>query len=228
MKTKNKALGNGLFTVAPHQLDTQILTSNYAPKLKRKTYPQKSIYTIPNLLSPKECKDLIATAENIGFQQAGLAIEQDVYRVKEKTRNNQRVMFEDIEMSKLLYQRIEHLVDKKYQNHIVHGLNWRFRVYKYPVGGIFAPHVDERMVLGDGDLTTLFTFMIYLNDNLKGGETTFFDRRTKGQKRLNTNRVIRPKEGMALVFDHLLFHEGSVVTKGYKYVLRSDLIYKKK
>ena len=56
--------------------------------------------------------------------------------------------------------------------------------------------------------------MIYLHDNFEGGETTF-----KGIS-------IRPKQGMALLFLHNLYHEGSEVTKGVKYVLRTDVMYR--
>lgn len=62
---------------------------------------------------------------------------------------------------------------------------------------------------------------------MEGGATTFFDRRSKGQKKLTINRIIYPQTGMALAFDHLLFHEGSIVKKGIKYVLRSDILYTK-
>ena len=30
---------------------------------------------------------------------------------------------------------------------------------------------------------------------------------------------------MALIFDHFLLHEGAAVTRGRKYVLRSDVMY---
>lgn len=226
MKTTNQHIDNNKFVVAPHIIHFKGLEDAYQPKLKRKNYPQKDIFTIRDLLSEKECENLINTAKKIGFQQAGLAIGQDIYRIKEKTRNNKRVIFEDEHLAEKLWTRMAHLTDGKFKNHHVWGLNWRFRVYEYPTGGIFAPHVDERMDLGDGKIS-LFTFMIYLNDNLEGGETTFFDRRKSGSKKLIANRVIRPRVGMALAFDHLLFHEGSIVTKGKKYVLRSDIVYKK-
>ncbi|MGK0388043.1 MAG: hypothetical protein ACI94Y_000771 [Maribacter sp.] len=58
-----------------------------------------------------------------------------------------------------------HLVDKKFKNHHVLELNWRFRIYESPTGGIFATPMDERMDLGDGKIS-LFTFMIYLNEEL--------------------------------------------------------------
>ena len=226
MKTTNQHIDNDKFVVAPHMIHFKGLEDTYLPKLKRKNYPQKDIFTIRDLLSKNECQNLILTAKKLGFQQAGLAIGQDIYRIKEKTRNNKRVIFEDKNLAENLWKRMAHLADKKFKNYQVSELNWRFRIYEYPTGGIFAPHVDERMDLGDGKMS-LFTFMIYLNDNLKGGETTFFERRKSGSKKLIANRIIRPRTGMGLAFDHLLFHEGSVVTKGKKYVLRSDIIYKK-
>lgn len=36
---------------------------------------------------------------------------------------------------------------------------------------------------------------------------------------------IWPERGMAAIFNHKLRHEGSTVTNGHKYVLRSDVIY---
>lgn len=226
MKTKNQNIDNNKFIVAPHMVSFLGMDKDCSTKLKRKNYPQKDIYTIKNLMTQNECKELISFCKTLGFQQAGLAIGQDVYRVKENTRNNKRVIFEDEDLSQLLWKRMSKLADSKFQNHKSWGLNWRFRVYEYPEGGIFAPHVDERMDLGDGK-TSMFTFMIYLNENLEGGETTFFERRRSGSKKLIANRIIRPRTGMALAFDHLLFHEGSIVTKGKKYVLRSDIIYVK-
>jgi len=228
METINQSMDEQHFVVKPHLLNSAIVNTDYKIKLKRKNYTEANIYTIPKFMSPAECKALIELGENLGFQASGLAIGQDLFRIKEKTRNNLRLMFEDEEMAARLWSRLGPLVDTKYDNRIAFGLNWRFRLYKYEVGGIFAPHVDEQMDLpGEGNLSTRFTFMVYLNENLKGGETTFFERRRKGQKSLKVKRIIRPKEGMALAFDHLLFHEGSVVTKGVKYALRTDIVYRK-
>jgi len=227
MSTMNQAMGAHQFQVQPHIVQMDVLSAQYSATVKRKNYPRQPIYTLRNLLSPQECKGIIQAAEGIGFQEAGLAIAQDVYRKKSSTRSNERVLIEDRAMAQQLWGRMQHLVDPKFDNHVASGLNWRFRIYKYAPGDRFAPHVDERMALPNGG-TTLFTFMVYLNENLTGGETTFFDRRRKGSRKLNINRVIAPKTGMALAFDHLLFHEGSVVRSGLKYVLRSDLIYVKR
>ena len=76
--------------------------------------------------------------------------------------------------------------------------------------------------------------MIYLNEGFEGGETRFFEekdkksRRGEGRARKFNNRVrfsVRPTTGSVVVFDHLLLHEGSEVTSGVKYAVRSDLVY---
>ena len=38
--------------------------------------------------------------------------------------------------------------------------------------------------------------------------------------------AVTPRTGMALLFQHMLLHEGCVVTSGTKYALRSDVMYR--
>ncbi|MCH2045898.1 MAG: 2OG-Fe(II) oxygenase [Saprospiraceae bacterium] len=230
MDTNNQFIGKNQFTIKPHIVQWNVLNKEHHLKIKRKDHKPKNIYTLSHLLSPTECQSIIKKAHKLGFQEAGLASTQDTYRINNKTRNNKRLIIEDKQFAAVLWQRIAHLVDPKFDNRKVHGLNWRFRIYEYAQGQTFAPHVDTRMSLANPkqkDWLTLFSVMIYLNDNFTGGATTFFDRRKRRSKQLTINRVIRPKTGMGLVFDHLLFHEGSVVDKGIKYAIRSDLIYEK-
>jgi hypothetical protein len=58
--------------------------------------------------------------------------------------------------------------------------------------------------------------MIYLNENFHGGETVFTGA---------TRTEIVPKTGLMLAFKHEIVHEGSIVRKGKKYVLRSDVMF---
>jgi hypothetical protein len=69
------------------------------------------------------------------------------------------------------------------------------------------------------------TFMIYLNDGMTGGETRFFADMQQVVRQCPYLSV-QPKEGMALVFLHSIWHEGAVVYTGQKYVLRTDVMYK--
>ena len=58
--------------------------------------------------------------------------------------------------------------------------------------------------------------MIYLNEDFHGGETVF-----SGGARTE----VVPKTGLMLAFKHEIVHEGSIVRKGKKYVLRSDVMF---
>lgn len=68
---------------------------------------------------------------------------------------------------------------------------------------------------------SFFTFMIYLNGGFGAGTTNFLS-----DKRNVTYRVV-PAAGLLLVFPHYLLHEGEAVGSGVKYIMRSDLMYKR-
>ncbi len=60
--------------------------------------------------------------------------------------------------------------------------------------------------------------MVYLNENFEGGETAFL---------VDPEKIIKPQTGMGLIFQHPIIHEGCEVAKGVKFVLRTDLMYRK-
>ena len=71
---------------------------------------------------------------------------------------------------------------------------------------------------------------MYLNDDFEGGHTNFYTPSPE-EGRLEA-RGVAPRTGAVLVFPHggemgSLVHEGSAVTKGAKYVIRTDVLYKK-
>ena len=70
--------------------------------------------------------------------------------------------------------------------------------------------------------------MIYLNDDFEGGSTDF--KRTDEVPKTGMaykEFKVWPKGGMLLLFPHKLMHQGSPVTRGAKYVLRTDVMYKR-
>jgi hypothetical protein len=80
----------------------------------------------------------------------------------------------------------------------------------------------------DARQSSLFTFLIYLNDEFKGGETTFFIPSVK-EGVINAYPV-KPIMGSVAVFPHgeaagALLHEGTGVVEGAKYVIRTDVEY---
>ena len=62
----------------------------------------------------------------------------------------------------------------------------------------------------------MLTLIVYLNDDFEGGETDF-----------DLGVCVDPRPGTALLFQHFLLHEGCKVTAGMKYVLRSDVMYRR-
>ncbi len=218
------------FHAAPHGLSVAVLGES-CPSVCREDVAT-GIYTLRSLMTPRECRNLIAAAESIGFSHAGLAIGDDTYRVNLAVRNNERVVIDAPALAEQLWPRMAELVDQRHEGRPVCRLNDRFRVYRYSEGQRFFPHVDVRTPVPGGE--TRASLMVFLNDGFEGGETRFFEvkdrrsRRGKGRRRKFDNRVrfaLRPGIGGAVVFDHLLLHEGAEVEAGVKYAVRSDLVY---
>ncbi|KAG4130921.1 hypothetical protein ERO13_D09G174800v2 [Gossypium hirsutum] len=132
------------------------------------------------------------------------------------------------------------LSDIKIRGKAAVGLNPNIRFYRYKVGQHFGQHIDESVDLGEGK-HTVYTLLVYLSgaaktkdksdsNNMKdsasepivGGETVFYGSR---------NRVVAevaPAEGMALLHIHgdkCMLHEARNVSKGIKYVFRSDVVF---
>lgn len=90
----------------------------------------------------------------------------------------------------------------------------RFRFYRYNAEQYFKWHKDGYYCRND-DEVSLLSFLMYLNDDFEGGETEFrWD-------------VVKPETGMALFFPHPLLHQGAPITSGIKYVLRTDVMYRR-
>jgi len=172
----------------------------------------EQIFTIDNFWSKSECLSFIAKSELIGYEAAKVG-NDNLQIVVAEVRNNERVIYKDLELAISLWQRLQLLVPSKIGNSVAVGLNELFRFYKYQPGQKFKKHRDQSYIRENGD-ASYYTFMIYLNDDYDGGETTFND------------IVIKPKGGMGLIFLHDLEHEGTAVLQGVKYVLRTDVMYR--
>lgn len=114
----------------------------------------------------------------------------------------------------------------------------RFRFYKYNRGESYPEHMDgsyKRRVYRNGkqyQQQTFLTLLLYLNDDYEGGKTNFW--LEKGHCRFLKEIELRipslsvsPKTGRCLLNIHNVFHEGSSVTFGTKYVIRTDIIFER-
>jgi predicted 2-oxoglutarate/Fe(II)-dependent dioxygenase YbiX len=169
------------------------------------------IFTIENFLTPEECGHYIDLSEKINYEMAKVDADRG-QRVLTEIRNNSRAFYESPELARAFWERLQPFVPAVLGNSIAVGLNERFRFYKYEPGQRFKGHIDGSFIRNAQE-ASYFTFMIYLNDDYEGGETKFLEHK------------ISPRKGMALLFLHNLYHEGSEVMSGVKYVLRTDVMY---
>nr|KJB37279.1 hypothetical protein B456_006G196900 [Gossypium raimondii] len=186
----------------------------------------KDLFTVQNFFTPAESKAFIKAAESAGFEHQGSLgpAKGEAYRDNDRIASG---------LSKLLS-------DIKIRGKAAVGLNPNIRFYRYKVGQHFGQHIDESVDLGEGK-HTVYTLLVYLSgaaktkdksdsNNMKdsasepivGGETVFYGSR---------NRVVAevaPAEGMALLHIHgdkCMLHEARNVSKGIKYVFRSDVVF---
>ena len=96
---------------------------------------------------------------------------------------------------------------------------------RYEKGHYFRGHCDGQLKLPDGRQSHV-TVQIYLGDaDVKGGATRISKGRRGGDKEAFVD--IEPKMGRVLIFQQRgLFHSGEDVTKGVKYALRSDFMFR--
>ncbi|KAG5639490.1 hypothetical protein H0H81_000628 [Sphagnurus paluster] len=111
---------------------------------------------------------------------------------------------------------------------VPHSFNSNIRVYKYTPGQHFGKHYDDSVrdpMTGAKSEWTLLIYLTGVEDGVEGGETLFYtDERGKPQEVITAPLT----RGTALLHRHgqeCMLHEGSMVTKGNKYVLRSDLMF---
>jgi len=179
-----------------------------------KTTIDKDIFVLHNVLSVDECKELIDFSEKQGYHEATVFTGREHKMVK-GIRNNLRVLSDDQVLADKIWKRVKPYFKSKIQGFKAYGLNERFRYYKYEVGQRFKRHKDGAFERTLND-RSIYTFIIYLNEDFEGGETKFSD-----------SISVQPEIGSALCFLHPILHEGTMVTEGIKYAIRSDVMYKK-
>ncbi|KIM78401.1 hypothetical protein PILCRDRAFT_586744 [Piloderma croceum F 1598] len=214
------------------------------PAARRDVPHVPGAFLLTSILSPSECTAIVTAASALGFTPdqpaGGSAVEMssvlasNVYWLADK------------EFLNVLWSRVLPFLPAVIAGKGVRGLNARFRVYRYVPGAIYRPHLDGAWpasgldpVTGeyvydssppDDPLWSRLTFLIYLNDEFSNGQTTFFVPSSSAMGVMDA-RPVKPRQGSILVFPHgethALLHEGSPVTEGGKFVIRTDVLYTK-
>lgn len=173
----------------------------------------QSIYTIDSFVSAYKCDLFIQLAEQQGFKPADVDLGSS-RKVLTNIRNNERVDHYSESLAREWWSKLEEFELPQIDDLRSVGLSPYFRFYKYQPGQKFNMHKDGRQSIGS-DITR-FSLLVYLNEGYSGGETQF----------RQEDLMIKPITGMALLFEHDLWHQGVEITKGIKYVLRTDVVYR--
>jgi hypothetical protein len=194
---------------------------------------KKYIRVLDNILTRNECERLIALAEGKGFEAALVNIGGGRQKMMTDVRNNDRAIIDSPDIMEFCWQRIlaacqdTELLNGPYGpgTHAV-GLNERMRILRYDPGTYFAPHCDGCYIRSNeagpdrrGE-RSFVTAQLYLNDGFTGGSTRFLHEWDETQF-----YDVVPKAGSVLLFQHDLYHEGSLLVEGRKYALRTDVMY---
>ena len=179
------------------------------------------IALVDDVLSADECRALVDRIESLSPKFAPITTRRG-FEIRPDVRNNDRVMFDDVDLAARLFERLKPIVPptmtapRRWGDVELApvGLNERFRGYRYGPGQRFAPHFDGAFVRDERERSEL-TVLFYLNDGFSGGATAFLDWDVK----------VDPRRGQALLFHHPILHEGCLLEVGTKYVLRSDVMY---
>ncbi|GAB2294065.1 hypothetical protein Dimus_028282 [Dionaea muscipula] len=190
------------------------------------------LFTVQKFFTSSESKAFVSAAEALGFvHQGSLGPAKG-----EAFRDNDRVSVDDPILAETVWESglYKLFTDIKIRGKVAVGLNPNIRFYRYKVGQRFGRHIDESVDLGDRRHTQ-YTLLIYLSgglnskgknsgdtETLVGGETVFYGSRN------TIVAEVAPTEGTALLHIHgdkCMLHEARNVTRGIKYVLRSDVVF---
>lgn len=201
-------------------------------------------FQLINVLSKEECQNLIDLSEQLEYlPDAAVSLPRSVRH------NDSLTWIVDEKTDGTIWQRIAHLMDDRqgiFGGSKALGINARFRFYRYNQGDFFKPHTDgswfgsrviDNELIGNAypDRYSQMTFLILLNENFQGGETRFLINANEPTKPAKagvpvTEVDIRTPAGGVLCFPHGMhplhcIHSSVAITKGVKYIIRSDVLF---
>jgi prolyl 4-hydroxylase len=157
---------------------------------------------VDDLLTPQECKGFIEKLNK----------EEDLEHVDRGIANYDRNVMIDGAFADVIYKRILPFLPAGTRR-----CNEYFRFSKYVPGQEFQMHRDGFNQDRFGNRTK-YTVNIFLGEDWEGGSTDFYNE----DRKLVTK--VTPKTGRAGIFDREILHSGAKVTKGIKYLLRTDVM----
>uniref|UniRef100_A0A7S2W6I3 Fe2OG dioxygenase domain-containing protein n=1 Tax=Rhizochromulina marina TaxID=1034831 RepID=A0A7S2W6I3_9STRA len=179
-------------------------------------------FMLHSVLSSLECEQIISVAETIGFKDVDAG---------KNTQGALTWLLDEEALLGPLFHRCQPFLPAigPAAGGDLAGLNARCRFYRYQPNSkdTFRPHLDDsspgsgfvpgsnkrelRFDAFAGDRTSQLSFLLYLNDDFAGGETTFFPPPESGAV---TNVCVCPRQGAVLCFPQTLHLDTGAHGKG--------------
>eukprot|EP00005_Dracoamoeba_jomungandri_P000434 CAMPEP_0174251454 /NCGR_PEP_ID=MMETSP0439-20130205/1276_1 /TAXON_ID=0 /ORGANISM="Stereomyxa ramosa, Strain Chinc5" /LENGTH=765 /DNA_ID=CAMNT_0015331777 /DNA_START=130 /DNA_END=2427 /DNA_ORIENTATION=+ len=187
------------------------------------------VFILDNFLSPEECQHYISESERVGYNVVKKEFIPDY-------RNNERLTVNSHELATVFWDRASEMFEQEDLQGVrpygfdtagvwkPNGVDKWFKFSKYPDGSYYRSHMDAIFVLNSEE-RTIYTLNVFLNDDFEGGNSLFFDRHNETNK--NPAFQIEPKAGRAVIFNHDTRHAEELVTKGTKYVMSTEIVFKR-
>ncbi|CAB9511231.1 P4Hc [Seminavis robusta] len=196
---------------------------------------------LPNVLTRDECQQLRRVTTTLGYRS-----DHPVSQAQPTGIDSCEWMVDSSSILDVIWERVQphlpaSLTVQNKKTVQLFGINPRWRCFRYGQDCVYRPHLDGSWPLcyldEEGNyhcpkqqqqqysdaIKSYLTFLIYLNDDFEGGETRYYLPQ-------GVARGIVPRAGSVVVFPQgnlaSLIHEGSQVTKGTKYVIRTDVLYR--
>jgi predicted 2-oxoglutarate/Fe(II)-dependent dioxygenase YbiX len=175
----------------------------------------------PNLLTALECQELMALSEKLGYSEAKIYTASGPV-AKKNRRNNSRLEYRSPDLARILWERLGRIKPRfnKESGYVPYRLSETFKFYRYQPGQYFDWHRDGSLARGMTE-KSFYTLLVYLNRGYEGGTTDITDLSGEVQ-------IVEPGVGLAVAFEHQLLHRGAELKKGTKYLLRTDVLFKRK
>merc|ERR1712228_105953 len=166
--------------------------------------------------------------------------------MRDRNDRKYRVLTHDESLAAILFKRMKEFLPQTYrmtdgrmwdEEWDLVGLNERFRWCKYVEGQSFKNiHCDKRVSLHQQERYSFFTVNIYLNGHgtsYRGGRTIFYDQTGFNGKNpeYEETSAFSAQTGEVMIFNHFpqkYPHCGEMLSSGTKYLLRSDVMYKRR
>lgn len=214
--------------------DTSVLSQEYNTLAieKHEVTPIPGAVILTNVLMAHECQRLIRTAERMGYSPDHPVDSKEATGID-------TCEWLAVKDSDHIFQRVLPHLPATIQEEAVTGINCRWRLFRYSTDSVYRPHIDgswpasslkNGKYVSDDSHRSRLTFLIYLNHGFEGGGTTFYLPKNGGLETVS----VTPQAGNVLIFPQgntaSLVHEGSKVESRdcCKYVIRTDVLYKKK